>query len=188
MNNTETPKKSKAELKSGLTPKHFNLNKLIKAMKKIQILFAVLSIVLSSCFSSIMDDDYTSIDPELQQHVNAFVSEAQSRGIYIDTYSLKVVIKSIEGRTSGRCFYETNTIWIDTAKTKNIEALVFHELGHMYLHRDHDNKMYGMYCKSIMSDQSDPVYDKPYKREYYIKELFNETEPEPFWISGSVID
>jgi hypothetical protein len=146
-----------------------------------------IAFLMSGCFSSIMDDEYTHIDPFLKDHVDSFVSEAAKRNIKIDTYGLKISLEIIKGQSSGRCIFETNAILIDTSKTNNVEALVFHELGHLYLHRGHDNIMYGHYCKSIMANISDPVYDKPYKREYYITELFNTKEPAPFWATGSVI-
>jgi len=159
-------------------------------MKKIIIPIAFL---LSGCFSTIMDDDYSNIDSNLLPYVESFINEAKIRGIDIYPDNLKVNFGCLNGEAEGRTLYETSSIIIDSSsnawKSGMREQLVFHELGHLLLNRGHDNNFYESkpfnICKSIMSSNDSPYYEKKYsfRREYYINELFNPNEPKPSWIS-----
>lgn len=149
------------------------------------LLFAVAA--LSSC-SSIMDDDYSRIDPKIRPYVIQFVKEAEARGVAVDTFNLKVnFVSELSGGAQGRTFHESHSIiilessygWKNTPST-----LVFHELGHLYLNREHDNTILYDQVKSIMSSEYDPDFDdaeKKFKRQYYIDELFNPATEMPKW-------
>lgn len=152
-----------------------------------RILIFSLSILLSSCFSTIMDDDYGSIEPELKPFVDSFVKEAKLRGIVIDTWNLKIRFNELSNE-AGLTLYSTTQILIDSSSyeySANPEALIFHELGHLYLKRDHDNQMLedSGIPKSIMCSVACPLYTETlsYRRQYFIDELFLNTDKAPTW-------
>ncbi len=89
-----------------------------------------------------------------------------------------------EGKVIGVCYYpfrkiEINKLYWDKASDTEKEMLIFHELGHCELHRDHN--------KSFILDNNNNeipeslMYPKMFNpniylnyRDYYIMELFNE--------------
>lgn len=135
----------------------------------------------------------TGIDPELKPYVDSFFDEAEKRGHHnLRPDVLNVGFQDISGSAQGRTIYLTNTIIIDPKSPGweyNPEALVYHELGHLILKRDHLNTVHNKYCLSIMSSQDDPVYDlhegeKLYnRRQYYLDELFKPGIPTPDWMN-----
>lgn len=144
--------------------------------------------LMSSCLSTIMDDDYGRVDPKLQPYLDAFIEEAGKRGIQINTATLKLDFGDLKG-ADGRTYYEYSQIVIDSMSSDwqsgTGESLVFHELGHLFLRRKHDEAMLDKWnCKSIMAGKKDPYYlnKKFYRREYYLNELFNPSEVVPDWI------
>ena len=156
-------------------------------------LFILIVISLTSCQDEMIEIaaglQKPFIDPIIKPHVESFVAEARARGISVNTSSLKIMFLDIE--TSGRTQTVTNTILINPnghGWKYNPEAVVFHELGHLYLKRDHLNKNVNKFCVSIMSNQDDPVYDinmddRLYNRRlYYVDELFNPKTPLPEWM------
>jgi hypothetical protein len=84
--------------------------------------------------------------------------------------------------------------WLDAA-TQNREALVFHELGHCLLVRNHrEDKLPSGAMSSIMHSQNNGPYspcvydlggdgdcDKTARRSYYVNELFDPSTPVPEW-------
>lgn len=152
-----------------------------------KVILLLLLLSLSSCFYSGMDDDYQSIDSELRPYVNTFVLEAQERGITVDISRLKLHFGDLNGEAEGRCNHNTHQVLIDSGhwgKTQGKEELIFHELGHLYLHRDHEESKIGRYYKSIMAGVGDGNYerkDRTYQRPYYLDELFNPETKRPEW-------
>lgn len=137
-----------------------------------------------------MDDEYTFIDPKLKPYVDTFIHEANTRGIKIDTYGLKIAFGDLKGEAAGRTYHRHKRIIIDTVTAWywrhewGRESLVSHELGHLYLHREHDGIMYGTFQKSIMNSASYTVFDKEKladRRKYYFDELFNPSTERPKW-------
>lgn len=134
-----------------------------------------------------MDDDYQSIDPELRPFVDAFVSEARQRGVIVDIYRLKLHFGDLKGEAQGRCNHKTHQVIIDSIAWRQVdgpEELIFHELGHLYLRREHEEAKIGRYYKSIMAGVGDGNYERKgrsYQRQYYIDELFNPEAERPEW-------
>lgn len=147
----------------------------------------VLSFLLSSCFYTGMDDDYQFIEHELRPYVDTFVLEAQKRGIAVDISRLKLHFGDLKGEAQGRCNHNTHQVIIDSVVWRTVEGpeeLIFHELGHLYLHREHEEAKIGRYYKSIMAGVGDGNYERKgrvYQRQYYIDELFNPDTERPEW-------
>lgn len=150
-------------------------------MKQLILLTAILA---TSCYSG-MDDDYTYVDPLIRPYFDDFVQQAASRGIEIDTFGAKVAFGPMnkEGRqayTSHR--YRQVIIDSSSYKWKNYpESIVFHELGHLFLRREHDNNRVNYNPTSIMDSNEIPEYElgRPELRDYYLDELFNPGTPLP---------
>jgi hypothetical protein len=152
------------------------------------IILLLLAITFSGC--ELIDRE---IDPEIQPFVDQFYMEARSRGLDLDVPNMKIQFKNIKGKETGRCNMVFKTIYIDKESIQwkyNPECLVFHELGHLILKRNHRNDVINKYCLSIMSNQDDPIYDTHIgdrlydRRTYYIDELFNPKTEIPDWISN----
>lgn len=99
-------------------------------------------------------------------------------------YSLDIVNSSIMyGKmawpTVGECFYDTQTVLVDEKYFNKMgylgkEELIFHELGHCELNRDHEDDMMDYCPRTIMYFQTfgdSACYAQ--KHEYYMDELFN---------------
>jgi hypothetical protein len=156
-------------------------------------------ITLSICLSALaltrccmFPIDGLGVEKELEPIVDSFFAEAKKRGLgNLRPNVLNVRLQSIPGKAQGRTITLTNTILIDPNSEGwkyNREALVYHELGHLILNRDHLNVTHNKYCISIMSNQQDPVYDiypgeKLYnRRQYYVDELFKPGIATPEWM------
>ncbi len=126
-----------------------------------------------------------NIDPELAPHLEVFKAEAQQRGIpmNINNLIMKFTKKFDKTETLAQCQYglvPTIVVGLEFwrySDLKTREQVVFHELGHCILGRDHlDDSVnlggYNIIPKSIMSTMlfSSTFYD--HNRTYYIDELF----------------
>jgi Zn-dependent peptidase ImmA (M78 family) len=145
-------------------------------------IIALSAFVLSSCFYSGMDDDVSRIDPQLKPYFDSFIAECKARGIAVYPNCPKIVFGQLSG--SGMTYHNTETIVINPSSdawSMQPEQLVFHELGHLYLHRDHMNKVDDMNEPvSIMSEQL-PFYNVNFmgpqifrhSRAHFMDELFS---------------
>lgn len=147
------------------------------------LLFTILCISISSCGN---EDDGITIDEALEVHFESFKQEAASRGITVD-YELEEISGFIgnigTGGVIGQCTRnsdQTKTITIDrffwaTYDFWEKEMVIYHELGHCFLNRDHiDDINNDGTCFSIMHSSED-ICDNNYTedtREGYIDELF----------------
>ncbi len=167
---------------------------------KFVILF-FLGIMSMSIFSNCKKDEpiitepilrtFPRVDQELWSLFEAFEIEGAKRGFDIDlvTEGISGRIQSIEQEhVAGQCSYNEifpGNIIVDAEFWRNSsnsfkEFIVFHELGHCYLHRDHreDVDEFGR-CLSIMRSGLEPCRDNYtiLTREEYLDELF---QPEDF--------
>lgn len=150
-------------------------------MKTIQFLF--LTILASACYSG-MDDDYSYIDPQIKPYFDAFIKEASYRNIAIDTYGVKIYFAKVEPGFHGKSSSRYREIKIDSSGYKwksHPESIVFHELGHLLLHRSHNNNRIDFNPTSIMDSNEIPEYElgRPELRKYYLDELFDPSTPVP---------
>ncbi len=145
----------------------------------------------------------------VEKYVQSFVEEGQKRGVTIKLENLIIEFRSTgagSGDECGSCtravnngqrkitLVESSLCWGSSIE-QNREALVFHELGHCLLGRDHrDDLLSGGAPVSIMNSRAVGFYeacaypignedecDKRYRRAYYLDELFNAKTPAPDW-------
>ena len=143
-----------------------------------------LAVLVTSCYSG-MDDDYTYIQPEIRPYYDRFLEEAQKRGVELDTYGVKIAFGPMSHNgQQGVTSYKHQELKIDSSsyRWKNYpESLVFHELGHLLLHREHNDHRIEYNPTSIMDSQEIPEYElgRTDLRDYYLNELFNASTPAP---------
>lgn len=165
-----------------------------------RILIAYL-IIIPGC-SKEKDIEY-NVPGEFEPYVQRFITEGRARGKDITINNL--IIKRDSTLSSLYCATSNAISSINDVQkiiTINIpycwqndvqlEALIFHELGHCILGRAHDNSLMPkgdpktvMYPDNI-SLYSPCIYfttncDLLYRRPYYIDELFNPATPVPDW-------
>ena len=137
-----------------------------------------------------MAKEYPGVDVELWGYFEKFEREAADRGINIDLVASGItgVVEKIHTfGTVGLCNHrldQPNHVIIDTdfwasASDNSKEMIIFHELGHCYLERGHnDNKNRDGTCASIMRSGRGgciDFYTKANKGEY-LDELYNGKE------------
>jgi hypothetical protein len=169
-----------------------------------KVLIACL-IIISGCKKKNNFSFVYSVPPEFELHVERFIAEGNSRGHYI---SINNLIIQYDSSLSLRYCAQSNIISSQNdvqkiisinARVKcwqndeQLEALIFHEMGHCILGRDHDISLLPKgYPKSMMYPDDITLYspcvyvigdscNKLYRRSYYIDELFNPSTPVPGW-------
>ncbi len=125
------------------------------------------------------------VDNRLLAYFNKFETEANKRGLAYDLSALEItgVIENIpEDNVAGTCQYGRHlahvtvdiNYWNNTSEL-NREMVVFHELGHCVLLRDHEEYSFqNGICASIMNSGTTNcslAYNLS-NREYYLDELF----------------
>jgi len=111
--------------------------------------------------------------PDPRAYETVFHKEARERGWDAYPTTLEVKYEFIEGfSTEARCGFGDNTVTIDAetwekASDTHREVLVFHELGHCLLMRNHRNEC-SLMNKDLVSD-SDFIAN----RERLLDELFS---------------
>ena len=161
-------------------------------------LFTASLLVYSSCYESSLAEgeslneepeviSYTNVDRELWPYFSNFEKEARARNLNVNL-NLSNIVGSIEpiheDGVAGSCSYgrfRNNEIIIDSefwdrAPSLYREYIVFHELGHCYLSRQHlDACLTNRTWKSLMRSGTENQCRDNYTtltREYYIDELF----------------
>jgi hypothetical protein len=167
--------------------------------KYIKNSFLCVVIFLLSVLSSCVDDNTYSVPDEFKSYVENFVSEAAKRGKTYDFTKTGLIIEfaDLKDNVAGLCHYEDpirievdRTYWEEIGETAGAELMqeniIFHELGHGILGREHDNSILeNGDWKTIMCG-GDKVNDRAWninyrgiRREYYIDELFDSSTSAP---------
>ena len=159
--------------------------------------FYLAIIAIHSCIESTVDTidemaqepiGYANVDQQLWPYFAQFEEAARSRDITVDLRSINITghITSIDdGNIVGQCSYggrqRTYEVTIDQAfwdRANNSyrEYIVFHELGHCYLFRDHtdaclSNRTWASIMRSGTEGQCRDNYTSV-TRDYYLDELF----------------
>lgn len=155
------------------------------------------------------DDDFVpeyNVPDDLQHFIDTFVSEAASRGF---TYEVENLIIEYDDSFSDQFCGQCNSVAPNSAVQKVIkinptidcwfsaeerEAFFFHELGHCFLRRLHDDSLLpngdpkslmvtsnlAVYSPCIYPVENEPC-NNTFKRLYYLDELFDESTPVPDW-------
>lgn len=142
---------------------------------------------------------------DLQIHVDTFLEEAAIRGREFTINNLIIEYDpELAVSTCGMCNSHSEANNVQKVITINpnctityneqIEALVFHELGHCVLGRQHDSDVLpNGDPKSMMTPRNLDLYapcvyqigeedcNFTFKRDYYLDELFDESTPVPDW-------
>ncbi len=159
-------------------------------------------VLLGACSEdSDVSETIFDVPSDFRVYVNEFFVIARDKGLELDQNNLIVQFESnledggdpICGTSSGVLTSENqNIILIDPEclawrySERSKEILMFHELGHIYLERVHEDEIFpsGDY-KTIMFGGNWTVTrfytEDQFKREYYLNELFNPLEPRPEW-------
>ena len=131
---------------------------------------------------------YPNVEQTLWPYFQMFETEGAKRGILIDLVEEGIMghIAHIDdGDVIGQCRYshfQPNQVTIDHSFWNNAsdaykELVVFHELGHCYLWRDHNDTAINGVCQSIMHSGGGgcrTLYNAR-NRSTYIDELFSES-------------
>ena len=146
------------------------------------------------------------VPPEFQPYVDTFIKEAANRGHSItitnlimqyDTTSedsLCGSCNSVSSNPSIQKIININPNFLCWDNNVELETLIFHELGHCILGRNHTTaRLPNGDFKSIMTPHNLMLYspciypiggqscDNYFKRTYYLDELFNPDTPVPAW-------
>lgn len=150
-----------------------------KVMKGFLIFY--MAAALASCtscagFSSI---DIGSVDAEFQSHVDKYNKFKEDAGKGKTRSDVTILFHSLPSPTIGVCYWMANgdrEVYIDPrfwygpyTTDLDRELLIFHELGHCDLDRDHVDP------SSIMEKYHIGDYLYSLNTDYYAKELFDES-------------
>ena len=156
---------------------------------KAKVLFALpVLALLISCSDDLSNfqKQYNNVDPELWTHYAEFEFQAEKRGLSYGLNNLNVTgeISEIhESGVAGSCQYGSaidNHVTIDEtfwsrSNNLNREFVVFHELGHCALFRNHDERQNAQgLCLSLMRSGTGTCRDaySVENRDAYLDELF----------------
>ncbi len=130
--------------------------------------------------------EFPGVDPELWSYYSDFEAEAAARGLDIDLFAANItgeISEIAEEHVAGRCSYSNvapNEIIIDQTFWNRSSVLfrefvVFHELGHCFLGRGHEEGTNADgTCTSLMRSGLEDCKDnyRGTTREVYLNELF----------------
>ena len=181
-------------------------------VRRCLVLFTL--VFMLACEQDDPPEPIRTIPKSVQPHVDRFINEAEKRGISLDVSRLSIEFDSDINISTGNdqqtvvgsCSQSGNLdlVKIDTLNslwllsgTLGREEIIFHELGHCLLGRQHrDDKLLTGDYASIMRavgllqygdlNQYTSLFLKPtglkaHRRDYYLDELFDETTPVPCW-------
>ena len=151
-------------------------------------------IILVTLISGCSKEKIQVIPNEFQSYVDMFFAEGNQRGLNtnLDDVDLRIQFGTLSGTTAGQCSFQSNTVTIDQNKWNSMTEekkvwLIFHELGHCILDRQHKNeRMENGECISIMKgiennfDCSLNYYSSKWWN-YYLDELFAPSTQIPNW-------
>lgn len=142
----------------------------------------------------------TKIPFEVQPYLEAFQQEAYQRGVYTQLSNLVVKFDTALSRYSGntyplepnavasrRSFWSPPVIILDTTlmwwrNSESREKVIFHELGHCILNREHkDELLPNGEGASILNTYNNLTRYNVMTRNYYLNELFHPETAPPLW-------
>jgi hypothetical protein len=133
---------------------------------------------------------------DYQIYIDRFAEEAAKRDVEVDIDGLNLIISDTLNFYCGYGFPNTKIVQISNRLEcweqlieSDKEVLMFHELGHTILARQHDNeRLPNNDWKSMTAENVWSLYSEytPERRMYYLDELFDSNTPEPSWASTKV--
>ncbi|MFI5131959.1 MAG: hypothetical protein ACHQFX_18280 [Chitinophagales bacterium] len=149
------------------------------------------------------NDFVYDVPQEFEPYVKRFITEAAARGhqISINNLIIKYELSSTPFCATSNVITSGNDVQkiisiqslICWQNDVQLETIIFHELGHCILGREHETSLMPKGDpKSIMYPDNATLYtpcvypigspcDLLYRRAYYIDELFNPATPVPDW-------
>jgi len=122
------------------------------------------------------------IDPILEQYVRRFIEEGEKRGHHFNPQHIHVKANNfleLKCRCDGLTIAHDSLIYIDPNTSNWIldpEFLVYHELGHLLLNRNHRDVLVNGYALSLMHTSAIiGQLNKTELRQRYVDELFDST-------------
>jgi len=166
--------------------------------------YIVLALITALFFVSCKDPNEYRVNAEFTDYLNRFVQEGALRGHTFDLKGNGLIIEfaKLKNNNAGLTHYEDpirieidKTYWNAISKTAGAdmmkEDLLFHELGHGLLKREHLNStLENGDWKSIMcggdkvNGRAWNINYKGIRRNYYVDELFDESTPAPDFSSN----
>jgi len=157
-------------------------------------------------FTSCKDSKEYNVNSSFTEYLQRFESEGLTRGHTFDPQNNGLIIEfaNLKDNNAGLTHYEKpirieidKTYWNDISNSAGADAmkedLIFHELGHGLLNRDHLNStLPNDDWKSIMcggdkvNNRSWNINYRGIRRKYYVDELFNESTPVPDFSSNKL--
>jgi len=154
-------------------------------------------------FTSCSDPHEYKVDSTFTDYLQRFETEAAARGLTLDPQTTGLIIEfgNLSNNDAGLTHYEKpiriqidrtywNAISSSAGADQMKEDLIFHELGHGLLNRDHLNTTLENGDWKSMMCGGDKVNDRAWninyrgvRRKYYIDELFNESTVAPAFAS-----
>ena len=168
-------------------------------------IFIICAILFMACKKSNNFTPEYNVPPQFQPYVSAFISEAAARGHQLTINNLIIKFDSalspnycavsniITARNDVQKIISINARVHCPQNNAQLETLLFHEMGHCILGRDHDKTLMPKGPpKSIMLPDDLTMYspclyaigdscNKLYRRSYYLDELFDPATPLPGW-------
>jgi hypothetical protein len=155
------------------------------------------------CLTSCKNSKEYSVDSSFVEYLQRFENEGAARGHTFDPEANGLIIEfgNLANNDAGLTHYETpiriqidKTYWNAISKSAGAdlmkEDLIFHELGHGLLNRDHLNTTLENGDWKSMMCGGDKVNNRSWninyhgmRRKYYVDELFNESTPAPDFFS-----
>ena len=162
-------------------------------------LFKHITLILLIALSACNDRTEYRVDPEFEPYVTLFTAEAALRGYHFNFEQTGLIIEfaDLDENKAGLCHFETPIrIEIDKSYWKAIgeysggdlqrEHLIFHEMGHGILDRDHENGFLpngdwkSLMCGGERVDgKSWNINYADERRTYYLQELFDKNTAMP---------
>lgn len=153
---------------------------------------ATLLFIISAAIFLACDDDPKPPgfkDPALIEYLNAFIEQAKKHNVRLLSVDALNVVFGQVSNACGRYDPDTHEVTIvpycwDAFPESSRESLMFHELGHALLKRDHKSDLLpnGDFA-SLMTPDPVTLYNEytARKRDYYFDELFRPSTAAPDW-------
>ncbi len=162
----------------------FSVSYKTSIMKRILLFSGILALILA--VSACGEEDLVETDAELIPYFELFAEEAAERGFFVDYEAERIegLIQDIPNTSvQGQCFFNERIpkkvvidvdYWENASKLEK-EFIIYHELGHCFLDRDHlDEAQVDGTCVSIMHSNPGACFFQltSQNREEYLDELF----------------
>ncbi len=137
--------------------------------------WTIITIIIILCTSC--THNYNPIPSDIEPYVSEFEHHSKQYSKHIKLNKINFILQgNFTAHPNWSGYYYDGTVYLDTTSMHyryNRRALVFHELGHAVLHRDHNDKMLNNgITGSIMNFLPSDFRPEHELYGYYVTELF----------------